>query len=166
MSILRNIVKWAYTSLQMNDTGEFPTIQVTTLGNVAQNITLIYPYGYNASPSLNTVCLILNVQGNEDNKVAFVLSGPDREKTSNEGEVVIFNPKTKSKIFLDKNGNIDIQSSGVVNINGDTEPIVRGGALKTLFNSHTHTSAGSGSPSSAPIQQMSATELSTKNFTE
>jgi len=170
---IKKIIRTAIITLIGQDNELYNRAQVEYL-ETPRTIHILMPYGLYAVLPKDSLVLTFAVNGNEDNLIGIGEHSDTRFKDLKEGEVIVGNAKTQSKIYFKENGdvliesqgNININSTGVVNINGDTQPIVRGTALQTLFNSHQHTSAGSGSPSSTPIQQMSATELSTKNFTE
>lgn len=74
-------------------------------------------------------------------------------------EIFIVHPKG-SHIYINKDGEIDIKSSSTIQIGKESfEKAVRGEALKTYLDSHTHpTPAG---PSSVPTTPLPATSLST-----
>lgn len=173
ISKMFNLIKRGIITLTTKDDSDFQICQVEYLGKV-KNIELVLPYGLYANPQEQSLVLMFNIGANEENISGIPYNPYNRFKNLEKGEVVVGNPNTGAKIHFKANGDIDIEtdgaininSTGSVNINGDTEPLVRGNALKTLFNSHTHTSAASGSPTTAPLQPITSAELSTKNFTE
>ena len=77
----------------------------------------------------------------------------NRFKNLAPGEVVVGSPKTGSKIHFKANGDIDIESDGVVTLNGSSEPLVRGNALKIYNDGHVHPDPVSGvtGPPSVPM---------------
>lgn len=164
ISKLTNLIKRAILTIASKDDTDFQICQVSYLGKT-KNINLVLPYGLFSNPKENGLVLTFNIGANEENIAGIPYNPYSRFKDLKKGEVVVGNPHTQTKVYFKENGDIDIESSGVVNINGASEPLVRGNALKDLFNAHTHT-GNLGAPTSAPIVSMSSTELSTKNFTE
>ena len=156
-----NMIKIGVITLAGSDSGAYNRTQVSYLGKT-KNTTVWMPYGLDANIPKDSLMLLFNVQGQEENMIGIGHNAALRFKNLAEGEVAIGNPKTGSKIYFKANGDIEVESDGVVNINGDTEPIIRGTAFKTLYDAHTHAGGGAGVPNVA----MSATQLSSKNFTE
>jgi len=172
LNSLRNMVKLAIVTLTGNDSGTYNQTQVSYFGKV-KNVLVVNPYGVDANVPKDSLMILFNIMGQEENTAGIGFAPNIRFKNLKEGEVVVGNPKSLSKIYFKKNGDIEIESrgdinitsSGVVNINGSSEAIIKGDAFKTLYNAHTHTCAGAGSPSSAPVVSMGSGQLSNKNFT-
>ena len=168
---LFNLIKRGILTLSSKDDANFQIVQVTYLGKT-QNVEVVTPYGLYSNPKEQSVALLFNVNGQEENMSAILYNPYNRFKNLKTGEVIIGNPEASTKIYFQENGDINIESTGnvninssnSVNINGDIEPLVRGTAMATLFNLHTHTETGV--TTTPPIQSMGAAEVSTKNFTE
>ena len=71
-----------------------------------------------------------------------------------------------SRIYLDDDGTVTVESDSKVNVNAPeiylgesaSEQVIKGNTFQSLFNAHTH---GTGvGPSTPPIQSLSGTELS------
>lgn len=161
---INNIIKFAVVTLSGDDSGDYNQTQVSYMGKTKQ-VLVLNPYGLDANLPKDTLMVLLNIMGQEENIAGIGSSQNARFKNLAEGEVAVGNPGVASKIYFKANGDIEIESSGVVNINGDTEPVIRGTAMQTLYNAHTHL-GNLGAPTGTPVVAMSATELSTKNFTE
>lgn len=121
-----NLIKLGLVSLNDGDSGSMPTMQVQYLGNVADAAVML-PYGLTsrAIPD-DTLCLILNILGEEENRIAIPLSTTNRKKGLKDGEVVLENQKTGSFVYLKDSGGLDISSEGVsldsdIDIEGDLE---------------------------------------------
>ncbi len=160
MRKLFNLIKTSYLTKASKDDENFQTTQANYLGKT-KNIVLVIPYGLYSNPKAQSIGLQFSVNGEEEKQFTIPFNPYTRFKDLKGGEVAVGNPHVSTKIYFKENGDIEIESSGNVNINGSSEPLVRGAAMTTLFNSHTHPSNGS-----PPTQQMTSTEVSTKNFTE
>ncbi len=166
-----NMIKRALITLAGKDEGDFLTAQVSYFGKTKQ-VEIMLPYGLYANPGADSIAVVFNVNGQEENQVAIPYDPYGRFKDLEPGEVAVGNIVKGSKITFKANGDIDIESAGnininsadKVNINGDTEPLVRGVAMTTLFNLHTHNETGA--VTAPPNQPMGTTEVSSKNFTE
>jgi len=118
---VHNLIKYGYVSLPGNDfsiNGKPVTkahAQIISLGS-PRAIAVISPYGLNANLPLKTKVLIWNILGQEDNPVCIGFSQEDRFKDLKPGEVVVGNPKSRAFIKFDKDGNIEINAPGELNI--------------------------------------------------
>jgi len=110
-----NGIKYGYVSLVGNDSAKRCNAQITSFGS-ATVMAVISPYGLNANLPLNTKVLIWNVLGQEDNPVCIGFSQADRFDKLEAGEVVVGNPKSRAFIKFDKDGNIEINAPGELNI--------------------------------------------------
>jgi phage gp45-like len=107
--MIRNIVKRAYVSNSTDDSGDYPTIQISYLSPLKTAIAeRISPYGLYTNLPKDIQVLVFSVQGNEENKACIGYSQTDRFKNLKEGEVLIGNPQTQCFVKFDKDGNIDI----------------------------------------------------------
>lgn len=135
---LRAIIKFAVVTLRGDDNGKFPIQQVSYNGRVA-DCFIVFPYGVHANLPADSLLTILQIGGHEENLVGFGGLPSERIKNLAEGEVVFFHPIKKSKIHFKKDGNIQIQSfgdlnvevSGNVNIQAETANIT---ATDSTFN--------------------------------
>lgn len=99
--------------------------------------------------------LLKDISGT-DYGLTFTFSDTDKKTTIED--------QNSNKIIL-QDGKIVIESSGDIELGTSSlEKLVKGLAMQTLYNSHTHPSAVG--PTGAPIQQMSSSQLSSKNYTE
>lgn len=106
-----------------------------------------------------------SIQGNtnraiQGNEVDSIQGNSTRNIQGNETATTVGNRvHSAANHTLTGGGNIKIGSAGA------SEPLVLGNAFKTLYNAHTHI-GNLGVPTGVPISPMSATQLSSKNFTE
>jgi hypothetical protein len=125
----RSMIKKGVVSKVSDDSGNYPTFQMVYNGKTAE----VYhqtPYGlYSSLPSDNrTLCVTFNAFDSEDNKVGFGNTPHIRFKDLKEGEVVMGNPLTLSKVYFKENGDIDVHCSADNNVNivGDCNVTVGG----------------------------------------
>lgn len=169
---ITNMIKRGVISLVIKDDGDFKLTQVTFLGNT-RKVEELSPYGIYTKAPIDTNILLFNVLGHEDNIIGIPYGTRNRIKNLEEGEICVANRLTGSKIYFKKNGDIEIDgqvdininSANAININGSVEPLIRGNAFQTLYNAHTHPDPVAG-VTGTPVVPMSATQKSTKNFTE
>jgi len=161
LSKLFNLIKRAIITLASKDDTNFQIVQVNYLGKT-KNVEIVSPYGLYSNPKEQSVMLIFNVNGQEENIAGIPYNPYNRFKNLKPGEVATGNPHKGTRIYFDENGDIIIDANGGnVYVNGSSEPLVLGTAMTTLFNLHTH--PGNNQP---PTQPMGSTQVSTKNFTE
>lgn len=163
-NIIQNLIKLGVVTLPGDDLGQFNRTQVSYLGKT-KKVTVFMPYGLDANLPANSLVLLFNVMGQEENIVGIGTDPANRFKGLAPGEVAVGSPKTGSKIYFKANGDIDVESDGVVTLNGNSEPLVRGNALKTYNDLHVHPDPVSGF-TGPPSVVMPTSVLSTKNFTE
>ncbi len=122
--LLRNLIKRAYISKEIiNNSEPYLKAQVTYFDKTT-NAEMIFPYGMQAIPPKETIGLLLNILGYEDNLVFIPYAQNERFKILlAEGEVVIGSPKSSSYIYFKSNGEINIESKEklTINVNGDVE---------------------------------------------
>lgn len=161
MNIIKSLIKRAILKLSVkDDTGYNQVSQVESLGNTS-NAEIINSYGMSSNPPKDSNAIIMNVQGNEENKIAFVQSSGNRFKGLKESEVKIGNYIKGSYIYFNENneilfsnglGNVIINNNGSININGVT--ITLDGDIVTAsgisLNNHIHT-GDSGGTTSPPL---------------
>lgn len=135
---IQNMIKIGIITLAGDDSEDYNRTQVSYLGKT-KKVTVIMPYGIDANIPKDSLLILFNIMGQEENMVAFGNDQSIRFKNLEEGEVVVGNPKTGSKVYFKANGDIEIVSSTtIVNINGID------------FNTHTHI-GNLGAPTGVPI---------------
>ncbi len=145
LALIKTLLRLAYTSAVLDDTGAYPKIQVSYLGKIG-DASMWLPYGLHASPELDTMCVIAAMQGNPDVRVAFPGNQINRPKVDR-GEVTLFHPDSGSKVHLQQDGTILIESfSGssirmrkaggisLTNDSGDEINMRNGGGIKITGN--------------------------------
>lgn len=105
----------------------------------------------------------------QSKKNALLLSDADSNQiTIAEGVITVQN-SGGDKVVVEKNTiriqsqNVKIEAAQTLELGtGASEALVKGQAFMALFNSHTHTAAGFGAPTSPPSNPMTPDQLSTK----
>lgn len=110
MQMLRNLIKRAAVAI-INDSGNYQTAQVSYFGKVS-DIEVINPYGISSSPPIDSLVLMFNVMGQEENKAGIINAQPQRFKNLKEGEVVVGNYLTGSYVKFLQNGGIEVFTEG------------------------------------------------------
>lgn len=122
--LLRNLIKRGYISNEIiNNTAPYLSTQITYFDKTT-NAEMIFPYGLQAIPPKNTIGLLVNILGYEDNLGFIPYTQNERFKILvAEGEIIVGSPKTGSYVYFKANGDIDIESKNKININvnGDVE---------------------------------------------
>lgn len=121
---LFNMIKRAVVSNPGKDDGEFPITQVTYLGKVS-DIEAIFPYGMAANLPKDSLVLMFNILGQEENKAGIGYRHDLRPKNLKEGEVVFGNFLAGTQFLFDADGNIigtgDIQHTGDMELTGNLD---------------------------------------------
>lgn len=116
---------WAKITRKGNETGQYPIQQATYLGRVS-DFFVLFPYGMHANLPVDQLGLLIDRQGR-----VFMGTSAIGRITVEEGEVVFYHPKTKSKTHYKNNGDIDIdtlaEKEGSLNINAKNVSIVASG---------------------------------------
>ena len=108
MSGLDNLIKLAKLTLNTADDEQFPVMQITYLNKVADS-TILLPYGMSAKGIPNdTLCLVLSIQGMEENRISIPLATTNRKKGLKDGEVVIENEATGGYLYQKEDGDLEI----------------------------------------------------------
>ena len=90
-----------------DDSGEFRNVDITTTDdNVSANLWT--PYGLISCPPSGGLAIVLQVGGEDSNKVALADYPQIRTKGCAQGEVGLENPTAGTKILLKNDGTIDI----------------------------------------------------------
>lgn len=169
VNMIKGLIRLTRIMGESSDDKKFPIHQVEYMGKLADAYAW-YPFGYHANPGNDVLAIMLAVSSNSENRV--IMPGSPEERLDDllptplaEGEVLFFNPLTKSHIHLKANGDINVNSvgkttitgAGTVEIDGDTlVDLVAasieasdGGSTESLcneaflakFNSHSHAGA-------------------------
>lgn len=112
---ISNLVKRAFITQVVNDSSDYQSTQVSYLGKVS-NAQMIYPYGYNAVPPTNTMVLLFNVLGQEENLAGIPYAVSERFKNLKGGEVVLGSPSTGSYIKFKEDGSIEMYAKNGIKI--------------------------------------------------
>ena len=114
------MIKRAVVSLSTADTGNYPTVQVSYLGKTSE-VEVLFPYGLAGRLPKDALVLCFNVEGSEENKAGIGNTPTQRFKELEEGEVVVGNPLTGSKIHFKANGDIEVigKNDKAVTIDGE-----------------------------------------------
>jgi len=120
---VNNLIKWGMVTLCGKDTGNYPKSQISYMEKV-KDIVLALPLGFAVNPPEETLVLLMNAQGQEENMTGMPLGTDERIKPLKKGEVAIYNPITQSyvvfredkSILIDSKENLDVIVAGAVNI--------------------------------------------------
>lgn len=115
---LFNMIKKGYITLPTKNSGTYSSVQVKYLKK-SGNAQPIYPYGMLANPSVNSMCLLFNLNAHEDNLAAICYTQKNNyEITLDNSETLFGNPESGSYIRFLANGDIEIKAKNNVTING------------------------------------------------
>lgn len=138
-------MKLAKTTSEMKDNNDYPIVQITYLERVV-DAAVGNQYGIHSSPDTNTPCLLININGDDANRIIIPLSVKNRTKGLKKGEVETGNFKVGSIIKFDKDGNINItakkdlnaiiKGNCIINATGQAEIT----ASKLIINNNTEVS--------------------------
>ncbi len=101
---------WAKITRKGNESGQYPIQQGTYLGRVT-DMMVLFPFGMHANLPVDQLGLLIDLEGR-----IFMGTSAIGRITVEEGELVLYHPKTKSKIHFKDNGNINVESMGDVNV--------------------------------------------------
>lgn len=153
LSKLKRVLTWVNITKSGSDAANFPVQQIQYKDKLADTV-VIFPYGFHANMTPDTLALMGTVGGDDANKVILGCIPPSRPKLVG-GEVVVYHPGTGSKVVMKSNGDIELTApnvtinasqstfTGDVAVDGDLTV----GPLAKDFITHTHPITGG---SSAP----------------
>lgn len=95
------------TSNNNDDSGSFPVRQVSFDKKVA-NAEIITPYGFDHNPPLNALGVMLDVNGQAENRAAMITDPLRRKKNLKTGEVSVGNRIAGSEVYFEEDGNVRI----------------------------------------------------------
>jgi len=108
---ITNLIKRGYVTLPNKDAADYSTAQVSYFGKTSY-VNTVYPYGMSANAPADTLVLLFNVLGQEENLAGIPYGVGERFKNLKSGEVVFWSPVTKSYIRFSENKDITIYSTG------------------------------------------------------
>jgi len=104
-----NNIKLAKVTLNTDDTEQFPQMQTTYMGKVC-NVALLQPYGLTSRPPSDALCVVLNQQGQEGNRMAMAFSPKQRSTGLLAGETKVENMVSGVKMYLTNDGDLVIDA--------------------------------------------------------
>lgn len=129
ISCIKSLIKRGKTTLPGNDSGVIQTVQAQYM-NKTTNVDIINPAGFGHNPVTNSLMILFNVGGVEDNIAGIVTDQLNRIKNLQAGETIIYNTVTKSFVYMKVDGSIELFSQTVININAP-EIIIDGNVTVT-----------------------------------
>lgn len=129
------------------------------------------PFGMSSYPGGNVFHYILNLYG--DRLAPIIIADQHNSRPLGDpGSTFLYSTNAAgtsiiSQVQILPGGDIILIPGSTIKLGSDSssEPLVLGDAFKTLYNAHTHI-GNLGAPSGTPMVPMSASEVSTKSFTE
>lgn len=112
-ALVGRVIRWSVIEGSTDDTTAFPIQQVSYLGRSGKSAAW-YPYGFHARAKAGDLALLFGVGGDSASRLHLPGSPKDRPEIE-EGEVVLYHPDTGSKVYLKKDGTIDIVSAVKIN---------------------------------------------------
>ena len=100
------MLKWAFVAESFNDDLQFPQQRVSYLGKLADGVP-IYPYGFHANASPESLALLFSAQGTHDNIAFFPTSNQDRTQLKL-GETTFYHPLSGGHATWHENGVLEI----------------------------------------------------------
>jgi phage gp45-like len=147
--------------------GNLQMMHVQLSETQARDIPRQQNYGFFSMPITGANCIVCNFNGQSISSSVIVASMPEYEPIGVPGDVVVFH-KNGSMIKLTED-KIEITSLNPINIYSDniklgdtaTSKLVKE-SFMSVFNSHTHICAASGSASATPLPTMKEIDLTRK----
>lgn len=158
---IKNLIKFAIVTLSGNDSGDYNQSQVSYFGKTKQTF-ILFPYGLDAKLPKDSLVMLFNIMGQEENTAGIGTKPDIRFKNLQEGEVVVGNPVKQTKVYFKSDGTIEITGDTNVIINNGTKGVARlddttisnsstdstywnwPAGLKTYIDTHVHTGVTSG----------------------
>lgn len=127
-TLIMNLIKLCRISNDSTDEGDLPIQQVEYQEKTADALRYM-PYGIDANIPEDALGILLNLMGQEQNRVVLPISPKERPKNLETGDVVLYSPITGEKILFKASGGIfvsgnvtyenDITYEGDVTYNGN-----------------------------------------------
>lgn len=135
MNKLVNAIKQSKITLAGDGEGDIPIQQISALGKTSDTATW-FPFGMHANLPIDTPNITFSMSAEEAARVSFGGSPKERIKNIAEGEMVLYHPKTQSKIQFKDNGDIeiDVKNNAEITIAGACNITVQGDINLTAAN--------------------------------
>lgn len=142
-NLAAQLIKFAAITLCGRDDGPFPVSQVT-YNNKTGQCHLVSPYGLYSNPPRDSLVLMMNVMGQEENRSGIASYPTQRFQNLKEGEVTIGNPTTQGNVKFDQEGNTQMFSPNGTQIivTSDLSIVVGGGIAIAVTGNATITGSG------------------------
>lgn len=117
---IQNLIRLSKTTLSNKDDKPYPYSQVTYNGKVANAMT-VSPYGLYSQAPINSLALMFQMFGEEENLAAICFDPESRFKGLASGDVVVGNPLTGSYIKFPMTKELTITSASdlILNVTGN-----------------------------------------------
>lgn len=114
MRAIKSLLRFARVTAIGKDDKDFPVQQVSYFGKVGDAV-MWFPFGMTANVPLDFINVIMSMNSNPEERVAFPTSAKERltpplPSPLESGEVVMFNPLTRAYVFFRADGSIEIKS--------------------------------------------------------
>lgn len=106
---LIDLIKRARITKPGPDDADYNVQQISYFDKVA-DAEMVFPYGMSANLPKDSLVLLFNVNGNEQNRAGIGSLPPERKRNLEDGEVAFFHPLTKSFIYFRNRGHIEIDT--------------------------------------------------------
>jgi hypothetical protein len=166
LQIIKQVFVWRDNK---KDDSIYPTNEIEYNGKKSL-VNRLSVYGYNYNPPKDTWGLSFSSQGKESTKFVLFYEMDERKKELKPTEICIQHPKKGSSIYLKEDGDIEINTTNNIKINGEninlgeTVKKLVTEEFKTIYNNHTHSASGSGPP--IPASLMTDSHLTNKTKAE
>lgn len=115
---IKRVLRQCRISRDGDDLGDFPIQQVEYLGKVG-DAAMWFPFGFHANVNEDSLGMMFTISGNDDARVVFAGS-PEKRPRLEPGELVVFHPKTQSRIHFKANGDVEITSTTKLKVDTPT----------------------------------------------
>jgi len=140
---IKNVIRWAMTTRDGDDSGDCPKLQVGYLGKIG-DAAAWFPYGLHANVPAGELAVMFAMNGNPESRVVLPGSVKSRPHPLAVGEVVLYHPGTGAMVHLKANGDVLVSSPGNVSIEaaGDVTATAAGDVTATAAGNATITAGG------------------------
>lgn len=156
------MIKYGAVSQDTDDTTPVQKVQVRTQ-SVERECLALYPYGYFANAPKGALAVLLNLNGQEDNKVGIPFipqedfdGAEGRFKDLQPGEVLVGNLLTRAFVKFDLDGNVEVEAPGDVYVTALGNVTISAGdvtiqAENAIVDADSVSLGGSGGPAVARV---------------
>lgn len=161
MSVLRNLLKLCRFTKPGADDKQFPIQQVEYLGK-AVDVAVVFPFGMHANIPEDFLGVLMQLSGQEQNRVVLPISPKQRQKGLSSGDVIYYSPVTGESILFSASGGITISGdvtyadnvtiNGNLTVLGDTTlgaNVTSNG--KDISDTHVHSGVTAGVSNTGPV---------------